>query len=391
MREQSAEPAPATSVQDDPTDEGASLLDLAVPLLESWKLLVFGSILAGLTALGGTYLIAPTFTGRVTFLPPQQHGTTASVLASLGALSSLAGGAVTTKNSADQFVSLMQSTTVADRLIDEFNLMEVYASKFRFHARLSLAANSRISAGKKDGIVTVEVDDTRPDRAAAIANQYVEELRRMTTELALTEAQQRRAFFDHQLRQTRDRLSTAQQALQSSGFNQGTLRAEPKAAAENYARLQAEVTTAEIRLQVLRSSLADSTPEVQREQTVLAAMRAKLAQAERTTSPDPGPDYIGKFREFKYQETLFDLFSRQYELARLDESREGALVQVIDPAQVPEWKSKPKRSVAAAMASTGTFVFLIAFLVLRRSWSNIARAPVNAIQIRRLKAVFGKR
>lgn len=352
--------------RNEPIDYEITLADLALPLAQHWKLLVSLPLVAGLVALGVTFLITPTFTSRATFLPPQQQqSAAASALASLGALSSIAGAATGIKSPADQYVSLMQSATVADRLIDEFKLMEVYDAKFRFEARKELAANSRIAAGKKDGIIVVEVDDTKPERAAAIANRYIDQLRRITNELSLTEAQQRRAFFDTQLKQTRDRLATAQQALQASGFNQGALRAEPKAAAENYARARAEVTAAEIRLQTLRSGLADSTPEVQREQGVLVALRAQLAQAEGTADLRNGVDYIGKFREFKYQETLFELFSRQYELARLDESREGALIQVVDAATPAETKSRPKRSAAALATSGGAFFLLALWLILR--------------------------
>ncbi len=175
----------------------------------------------------------------------------------------------------------------------------------------------------------------------------------MTNNLALTEAQQRRVFFEAQLKQTRDRLTQAQQALQASGFNPGALKAEPKAAADSYAKLQAEVTAAEVRLQTMRRSLADTAPEVQQQLAQLDALRAQLGKVEATTPSDGGPDYISKYRQFKYEETLFDLFSRQYELAKLDESREGSLIQVVDPATPPERKSKPKRAIVALVDHTG--------------------------------------
>ena len=140
-------------------------------------------------------------------------------------------------------------------------------------------------------------------------------------------------------------MEKAQQALQASGFNVGALRAEPRAAAESYARLKAEITAAEVRTQVLRGSLADSAPEVQRQLAQLSALRAQLARLEQATDTNVGPDYLTKYREFKYRETLFELFARQYEIARVDESREGALIQIVDPAVPPEYKSKPKRAV----------------------------------------------
>lgn len=340
-------------------------------LLSHVKLLVGVPILAGLCALGVTFLIAPTFTASTTFLPPQQQqSAAASTLASLGALSGLAGAAAGIKSPGEQYVSILQSTTVADRVVDAFKLMDVYQASFRVEARKELAQNVRIVLGKRDGLITVEVDDQSPQRAADMANRYVDELRRMASELALTEAQQRRVFFDAQLKQTRDKLAAAQKALQGTGFNQGALRAEPKTAAEGYARLKAEATAAEVRLQTLRRGLVDATPEVQQQQALLDALREQLAALEASSNVTGGSDYIGKYREFKYQETLFDLFARQYELARVDESREGPLIQVVDVAQPPEKKSRPRRGVTALVTTASTAVLLALLLLARQARSS---------------------
>ena len=356
----------ATVTQD---DDGISLLDLLAILAARWRLLVFTPIAAGALAFGGTYLIAPTFTARTTFLPPQQQqSTAASALASLGALSGLAGGMANIKSPADQYVSLMQSANAQDRIVDQFKLMDVYESKYRFEARKTLSQNVRISLGKKDGLITVEAEDTDPQRAADLANAHVTELRRLSSDLALTEAQQRRAFFEAELQKTRTKLTQAQQSLQSSGFSASALRAEPKAAAEGYAALKAEATAAEVKLQTLRRGLADNTPEVQQQVTLLGALRAQLSKLESSSDTKNDADYISRYREFKYQEALFDLFAKQYEMARLDESREGALIQVVDVATKPEWKSKPKRASIALAAAFGAALLLGIGLVLSRSW-----------------------
>ena len=224
--------------------------------------------------------MTPVYTARTSFLPPQQQQSgMASALASLGGLAGLAGAAGAIKSPADQYVALMQSVSATDRLIDQFELMKVYESKYRFEARRALEQNTRIAVGKKDGLISVEVDDENPQRAAEMANAYVEELRRMTSVLAVSEAQQRRMFFEKELKDARDQLEKAQQALQASGFNVGALRAEPRAAAESYARLKAEITAAEVRTQVLRGSLADSAPEVQRQLAQLSALRAPAGAA----------------------------------------------------------------------------------------------------------------
>ena len=343
-------------------------------------LLTLGPLGAGLIALGVSLLIAPTFTATTSLMPPQQSQSgAASALASLGSLASLAGGAAAVGNSGDRYVALMQSVTLSDRIVDQFKLMEVYDVAFRVEARKELAANVRISFGKKDGLITVDVDDKNPQRAADIANRYVDELRRITSTLAVTEAQQRRVFFERQLQQSKDRLVLAQQALQASGFNAGALKAEPKAAAEGYARLKAEATATEVRLQTLRGSLADDTPEVRQQKNALAALRDQLARVEQATDTSGGPDYIGKYREFKYQETLFELYARQFELARVDESREGALIQVVDPATPPEKKSKPKRASIALGTMLGAALLLSAWVLLRQSRRQAAeRASATA-------------
>jgi uncharacterized protein involved in exopolysaccharide biosynthesis len=351
-----------------------SLIDLLRALAGEWRLLVFGPLLVGLAALGVTYLIPPTYTARTSFLPPQQQQSgSAAALASLGALAGLAGGAAGMKSPADQYVALMQSASVADRLIDQFKLVNVYEKKFRVDARNELARQVRIAVGKRDGLISVEVDDDSPERAAQMANQYVEELRRLTSVLAVSEAQQRRAFFDRELTQTRDKLAAAQQALQASGFSPGALKAEPKAAADGYARLRAEVTAAEVRMMTLRSSRAEQAPELQQAQATLAALRGELARAERTTQVADGPNYIGKYREFKYQEVLFDLYARQFEMARVDESREGALIQVVDPATPPERRSKPQRVQVAGVSAIACFALLTLFVFYRSFYRKIGR------------------
>jgi uncharacterized protein involved in exopolysaccharide biosynthesis len=382
-------PSPDSSAATADQDDEISLFDLALPLLEHWKALVLLPLLAGCAALAVTFAIKPTFTSRTVFLPPQQQqSAAASAIAQLGALSGLAGAAAGVKSPADQYVALLQSETVVDRLIDEFKLMQAYDEDLRVDTRKEFAKNVRVSLGKKDGLVAVEVDDIDRERAAAIANRHVDELRRMTSQLALTEAQQRRAFFEVQLKQTKDRLTTAQEALQGSGFDSGALKADARAAAEGYARLRAELTAAEVRLQTLRRNMADNSTEVQQALTTVSALRGQLARLEAPIEATTGPDYVSKFREFKYQETLFDLFARQYELARVDESREGALIQVVDVAKPAERKSRPKRGLIAVATTLASFIALAAFFLLRHGWRQASQRPENAERMARLHSAL---
>jgi capsule polysaccharide export protein KpsE/RkpR len=217
---------------------------------------------------------------------------------------------------------------------------------------------------------------------------YVEELRLLTSRLALTEAQQRRVLFETQLKQTRDQLTKAQQVLQASGFTQESLRADAKASAEGYARLRAEATAAEMRLQALRRGLSDTTPEVQQALSTVGALRTQLSRLAETTDLTGAADYVSKFREFKYQETLFELLARQYELARVDESREGALVQVVDEARPAEYKHRPRRALIAAAAALASLILLAGFLWTRHAWRNASQRPDTATKIANLRSAW---
>lgn len=378
---------------DSAQEQSLRLLDVAIPMAENIRLLVIGPLVAAAVALALTFAVKPTFTARTSLLPPQQQQQNAAsiALSSLGALSSVAGAASNLRTPADQYLALLQSEVISDRLIDEFKLIQVYDEDYRIEARRELAKRSHMSVGKKDGLITIEVEDKSPERAAALAARYVEELRKLTSRLALTEAQQRRAFFARQIEETRDKLTQAQLALQASGYSAGALRAEPRAAAEAYARAKAEATAAEIRLQALRRNLADNTPEVQQQLSTLATLKAQIAALEGSSDVVQGPDYVAKYREFKYQETLFEMLARQFELARLDEAREGALIQVVDTAAVPEKKSWPKRGIITAAAAAAAWLLLTLFVIRRHRWRESAGDPAVATQMLRLRAALRRK
>jgi len=357
----------STPLQGSAESNTAEPLDVLQLLRSKARLLLLGPLAIGAAAAAISFAIPPTYTASTTFMPPQQSaggGAASAALASLGALGGLAGSVAGISTPGDRYVSLLQSVTLSDRIIDKFKLMEVYDEKLKVEARLTLAKKVRINLGKKDGLITVDFDDKVPARAADIANAYVDELRKLTGTIAMTEAQQRRMFFERQLQQTREQLVKAQSNLQGSGFNAGALKSEPKAAAEAYARLKAELTAAQTRLQLLRVSLADDTPEVRQQQSIASALHEQLAKAEQATDNSAGADYVGKYRDFKYQEALFEVYARQFELARADESREGALIQVIDPATPPERKSAPRRTFIAIGATVSSALLIFLWLLI---------------------------
>ena len=381
----------AASLPEDDDEAGIDLFDTLILLAENVKLLVLGPLLAGLIAFGITFVLKPVYTGKVTLLPPQQQqqGMLNSALASLGNLNGLAGGAAGIKSPLDQYVSLLQSNMVADHIIDQYKLFNVYNATLRADARAELARHVRINLGKKDGLISIEVDDQDRRRAADMANSHVEELRNLTKVIAVTEAQQRRMFFEKQLEDVKVKLTQAQQVLQASGFTEGALNAEPKTAAEGFARLKAQVTAAEVKLGVMRGYLNEDAPEYRQAQATLNELRAQLVKAEQAASSShSGPDYISKYRDFKYQETLFDLLARQYEAARLDESREGTLIQVVDAATPPEKRSWPRRSPITLATVAVTALLLAVGLFIRRWWQQAGNEPETAEKLVRLKAVF---
>lgn len=366
MRQQSpsiAAELDSLSSRDENSFNWRQVIDAVMP---KWVSIVAIGVCAGLLAYGGTFLIAPTFTARASFISPQQQqNSAAAALASIGALAGLAGAGGAIKSPADQYIAVMQSATVSNRIIDRFKLIDLYQSKFRVDAQRTLKERVHLTAGKKDNIISVEVDDTDPTRAAEMANGLIEELRWVTNNLALTEAQQRRTFFELQLQKSKENLRTAQLDLQKTGFTAGALKSEPKSAAEAYARTKAELAAADVRLGTLRRSLTESSVEIQQLLAAQAALRAQLSRFEQPLELNSNQDYVSAYREFKYQEALFEIFAKQFELAKMDEAREGTLIQVLDAATPPERKSKPARSIIAAGTAVATAAFAVIFLTVR--------------------------
>jgi uncharacterized protein involved in exopolysaccharide biosynthesis len=368
------------------------LLDGALVLAQNLKLLTLAPLGVGLLALGFAFLITPTFTATARILPPQQQQSSAAALAAqFGSLAGLVGGAPGFRNPADQYVALLKSRTVFDAIIERFNLREVYGTKYIDQARRHLASATSISAGIKDGIISIEVEDDDPKRSADIANSFIQELRALTNTIAVTEAAQRRLFFDNQLKQARDQLTKSEIVLRASGVNEATLKTMPQSALEAIARLRAQITAQEIKLASMRAYMTDSNAELRVALQELSALRNELAKAEQSSNgkaAGEGAEYIAKYRDFKYHETLFELMAKQYELARLDEAREGAVIQVVDVAVPPERKSKPKKALIAIFATLTAFVLTLLFVLIRHALRVAADDPVSSEKLARLRRLL---
>jgi tyrosine-protein kinase Etk/Wzc len=363
-----------TSMGDMQDDDEISLLDLLQVIVDNLRLLVLGPLACGLVALGYSFTIPPTYTAKTQFLPPQQQqSSAASMLASLGALGGLAGAATGLKSPADQYISFMKSVRVQDALIERFKLIEKYEAKLKTDARMALTGSVRIASGK-DGLISVEVDDKDPKFAADLANAHVDELLNLLARLAVTEAQQRRMFFEKQLQITKENFTQADLALKSSGINSSVLKSSPASAVEAVARLKAGISVQEVKLGTMRNYLTESSPDFKQTLSELASLKSQLAKAEKEEpASKDASDYVARYREFKYQENMFELFAKQFELAKVDESREGAVIQVLDIAEPPERKAKPKKGMIAVITTLATGFALLLFVFVRSALKNASQ------------------
>ena len=379
-------------IKDLPTEasDEISLLDLLQVVVENLRLLIFGPLIAGLAALGISYLIPPTFIATTTFLPPQQQqSAAAAMLQSLGAVGGLGAAVSGIRNPSDQYVALAGSRSVEDVLVDKFELIKRYDVEFRQDARKRLEESTRISSGR-DGLIKIEVEDKDPKIAADIANAYVSELSRLMNRIAVTEAQQRRVFFERQWAQAKDELIKAETALKGTGIGESALRSNPQTAVGSVASLMAQVTAKEVQLGAMRNYLSDAAPEFKRAQSELAALKGQLTRAEKDVPASTGGgDYVSKFRDFKYHETLFDLMAKQYEIAKIDESREGAVIQVVDVAVMPERKSKPRKAIIAVLVTLSVAFLLLIYIFVRNAWIAAANQPETAFRISKIKDTLG--
>jgi uncharacterized protein involved in exopolysaccharide biosynthesis len=307
------------------------------------------------------------------------------MLASLGALGGLAGAATGLKSPADQYIAFMKSVSVQDALIERFKLIDKYEAKLKIDARFALTGSVRIASGR-DGLISVEVDDKDPKFAADLANAHVDELRNLLGRLAVTEAQQRRMFFENQLQITKENLSKADLALKSSGINSNVLKSSPASAVEAVARLKAGISVQEVKLGTMRNYLTESSPDFKQALSELASLKSQLAKAEKEEPTSQGAsDYVARYREFKYQETMFELFVKQFELAKVDESREGAVIQVLDEAEPPERKAKPKAAMSAIIAVLASGFALLIFVFVRSALKNASQYEETKLRMAALK------
>ena len=374
---------------DFPEDDGMSLLDILQILAENARLLIIGPLIIGLAALGLSFSSSPIYVASTSIMTPQQQGGAAAALAQLGTLAGMAGAAAGLKSPADMYIGLLQSRTIADRMIDRFNMMQAPGVKDREDARKLLKRITQITA-RRDGQITIEVVTYVPGLSAAVANAYVEELSALTAHLAVTEAQQRRQFYEKEMVKAKDNLVQAEVALGGAGVSENVLKFDPTAMGEGLATLKARVVAKEVQLSSMRGYLTQNSPEFRQAQQELAALRAQLVKLEQVRPTSGNPEYISRYRDFKYYETLFDQIAKQYELAKIDESSEGATIQVVDTAIPPEKKANMSKALVAFLGWMISGIVLLIYVFVRHSLKNARQNPESAARLAAIRAGLGR-
>lgn len=371
-------------------------VDILVILAENKKIIAAITIAAALLAAIVSMILPPSYRSSVTLLPPQQAQSSASMLLSqLGGLAGVAAGAAGLKNPADVYVSMLKSRTVAQRLVDRFALQKHYEMTSREKTLVRLQANSVIATGK-DGLISIEVEDKDQKLVAPLANAYVDELVRLTKTLAVTEAAQRRLFFEQELERSKDKLAKAEMALKSAIDQRGVVSVdtESRALLETVARLRAEISAKEIERDSMKAFVTPSHPEYRRVEESLRSLRAELsrlengsghlaskdAPADDGTNAGTGVRNIQLLRDVKYYQMLYELLAKQYEAARLDEAKDSSVIQVLDPAIEPEGRFKPKRTMFVVVASLLALVVTTIAVLLWKTKDRWRLSPRLSVQ-----------
>jgi tyrosine-protein kinase Etk/Wzc len=392
------------------TETEISLLDIVAVLLERKRFVVRFVLGAVVFAIALAFLLPVRYEAKIVLLPPQQNSSIGSILmgqsgtlGSLGSLASLAGGGLNLKNPTDMYVSLLTSRTVEDAMIKRFDLMKEYHEKRMSDARKEFERRTTVVAGTKDGLIRLSIEDRDPKRAAELANGYVEEFRKLSASLAITEAARRRLFFEQQVQQAKDKLTEAEEAMTKTEQSTGVLQIDSQARSliESAAILRAQVVAKQVQIEGMRSFATDDNPNLILAKQELAALQSQLEHVAGSQN-DPGTDinlskgrvtqsgmeYLRRYRDLKYQETVFELLAKEFEIAKLDEAREGSIIQVVDAAVPPDKRSSPHRLLIVIGGTIfGSFVAVF-WVWLRRNLDLAFQLPENRLRLRVIEGLW---
>ncbi|MFZ0305791.1 MAG: Wzz/FepE/Etk N-terminal domain-containing protein [Terracidiphilus sp.] len=399
----------AETTTKDSSSQDMRLLDFLIILAARRKLILWFT--AGVTILTViTVLLLPSqYTASTLVLPPGQNSSMSSALlgqlGGSGALASIAGASLGIKSQGEVYISLLRSRTVEDALIQRFGLMTRYHAKRSSSARIAFEAHSKVVLGAKDGLITVSVTDKDPKMAAEITNGYIDEFRKLSAGLAITEASQRRSFFQQQLLESQENLASAEEALKNTEQSTGVLQidSQTRSLIDSVASLRAEVVAKEVQLQGMRAYATEENPEIVEVKQQLAEMQdqlAKLTGVSQDTSsdlvlpkgkvPEASLEYLRKIRDVKFYETISELIAKQFEMAKLDEARQGSIIQVVDPAIPPDHRSFPKRTISVLVAMLLSFFAACGWSLISHGLRRADHDPDTRQRLDALRAAFRK-
>lgn len=372
------------------TDEdGISITELLAILKPHRKKLLLAWIGGTLIGYACSYLLPVVYTAEARIMLPQsQQSGLSALMSQIPGAGMMGGGGGLGKDPAQLYIGLFQTKVISNNIIQRFNLLKHYEVKNLEKARMTLSSNIAFSSGK-DSLIKVEVNDTDPKLATTIANTYPDELNKLLQTLTLTEASRRRKFFEDQLIQSKQQLTLAEVKFKELQEQSGVLRLEDqgKAIIERISGLRAQIAAKQVQIQSLKISATDENSQLKRAHAELDALQNQLASLENSSDapksvlthntkisdlnidklPSKGMEYIRRFRELKYQETMYELMIKQYEIAKMEESRTTQTVQLVDPATVPEMKSKPKRMVVALISGIACLLSMLAYAFFKQS------------------------
>ena len=382
--------------------QGTSLLDLLIVLAERKRVILLSTLIFGIAATVIALVTPPTFTATAVIMPPQQQSSTAAaLLGQLGGIAGMAGQSLGIKNPSDIYIGILSSRTVMDKLVTQHSLKDVYDVETLTDARRKLSKYSSFNAAKYS-MIHISVEDRDPRRAADLANAYVKCLQEQNSRLAVSEAAQRRLFFERELDKEKALLVEAETAMQKMQEQKGLFQVSSQVSAviQSMAQLRAEIVAREVALERLKAGATGQNPEVQGQKIEIEALRAQMKELEAKSTrdgsnpfmptsmvPAAALDYARRLREVRYHEALYELLARQYEVARIDEARESPVIQVVDQAVPPEKKSAPRRSYYLIIGLfLGAVVGMVLALGLQAAEDESVSRKIDAIR----KSIFSQ-
>jgi tyrosine-protein kinase Etk/Wzc len=386
-----------------PHQSEVSLIEILTELARRKRLIAIVTSVCALLGIVTSFLLPVRYTALTKLMPPQQTQSTSALLmtqlssAGVSPLAAMAGG-LGLKSPNDIYVGMLNSRPVADAIIRKFNLQTIYRDRDMTATRKELAEYTQI-ASEKSGFISVSVTDRDRKRAADLANEYTQQLRLLTKSIALTEASQRRLFYENQLKDAKDALISSEASFERVQQEKGIVQpdAQARAIIQGLAEIRAQIAAKQVSIQAMRSYSTDRNPDLDIAAHELASLKQQAASLEQRTHstsggglrlrdvPDAGLDFLRTQHEVQYRQTLFDLLVKQYDAARLDEAKDAAVIQTVEPAIEPDRKSSPKRAlITIASCLAGIFLGCLMALIQWRSQMLVADSEF-ATPLRELK------